>query len=746
MYRAAFLVVSLAIPPLAAAADDSDLQEVVVTATRRQTKLLSTPISMTVLGEQTLRAVDADSFADFAALVPGLTSIDTGPGQKRYSLRGLQSAGEPEVALYYDEIPVSGLPGASLDTGDSQPDIKLWDVDRVEVLRGPQGTLYGNGSMGGAIRILSKRPVMNEVEGAAETSGALTDTGSPSWRLNGMLNVPLIADRLAARVTGWYRREGGWLDNRYRPEVDLPQVAGNDVNTERSWGGRGSVTLEALDNWTITGIAYYQRLKTGASFESYPSLADAGNRYVSQAFVQTPWNDESQMFNVISTLRLGWADLVATGSYQDRRADINLDSTRYLLSLSGCTELTWNKTCFGPDNVPADSSAHQGVRASSAEVRLVSQSAGAWQWTLGGFLQDSKTYRRGQLARTDASGYIVYDPGTGDAESRLFARTNHDVFDQRALFGETDYRFAARWKATVGLRWFHSYRSDQQIIVQQFFAGAPTGPQPFQDFRESHTFKKFQLTRELTPDGLVYVEAAQGFRAGGPNYPGGFALTAPPYAADSIWNYELGWKLALADHSVEWTGALFRIDWSNVQQLLPVQVFSAIVNGGAARADGFETELNARVTRALTLNAGVSFSNAHLVGPQPIVANTAAQLEDGDRLGGVPRWTANAAATYLRTVSGGLLFRTRIDYSYMSSRGNIAAARSPSYFRIDDARLTNLAVSLERADSWTASLHVYNLWNEFVPLSGKVEDGNQIRTVTAARPRTLSLNLEWRFR
>jgi outer membrane receptor protein involved in Fe transport len=614
------------------------------------------------------------------------------------------------------------------------------------VLRGPQGTLYGNGSMGGAIRILSKRPVLDRFESALETSGAVTDGGSPSWRLNGMLNVPLIADRLAARFTGWYRHEGGWLDNRYRPQVDLPQIDGTNLNTERTWGGRASVTLEASDNWSITGIAYYQSLKTGDSFESYPTIADSSNRYVSQAFVHTPWIDESRMFNLISTLRLGWADFVATGSYQERVADTNLDSTRYLLSFSGCTELTWNKTCFGPLNVPADSTAHQGVRASSAEVRLVSQSEGALEWTLGGFLQDSKTFRRGQLAMTDAAGYIVFDPLTGDAENRLFARTNHDVFDQRALFGEADYRFAAGWKATVGLRWFHSYRSDQQIVVQQFFPGSPTGPQPFQDFRESHTFKKFQLTRELAPDRLLYVEAAQGFRAGGPNYPGGFAHTAPPYEADSIWNNELGWKLALAEHRIEWTGALFRIDWSNVQQLLPVQIFSSIVNGGAARSDGFETELTARVTRAFTVNAGVSFSNAHLVGPQPIVANPASQLRDGDRLGGVPRWTANAAASYARPVQGGLLFRTRLDYSYMSSRGTIAAARSPSYFRIDDASLTNLAVALEREDTWTASLRINNLWNDFVPLSGKMEDGSLIRTITPARPRTLSLNLEWRFR
>ena len=199
MYRATFLIASLALPALACATDDADLQEIVVTATRRQTRLLETPISMTVIGGPTLRAVNADSFADFAHLVPGLTSIDSGPGQKRYALRGLQSAGEPEVALYYDEIPISGLPGPSLDTGDTQPDIKLWDVDRIEVLRGPQGTLYGNGSMGGAIRILSRRPVLDRFEGAIESGGAVTSEGSPSWRMNGMLNVPLITDRLTGK-------------------------------------------------------------------------------------------------------------------------------------------------------------------------------------------------------------------------------------------------------------------------------------------------------------------------------------------------------------------------------------------------------------------------------------------------------------------------------------------------------------------------------------------------------------------
>jgi outer membrane receptor protein involved in Fe transport len=451
------------------------------------------------------------------------------------------------------------------------------------------------------------------------------------------------------------------------------------------------------------------------------------------------------MYNLISTYRLGWADLVATGSYQRRTATINLDSTRYLLSFSGCTEYTWLATCFGPRNVPADSSAHQGVSASSAELRLVSTSEGPLEWTLGAFAQDARTFRRGQLAMTNAAGYIEYDPVTGDAANRLFARTNHDEFDQRAVFGEASYAISSQWQGTVGLRWFHSYRSDQQVLVQQFFPDAPVGPQPFQDFREDGLFKKFQLSYRRSPGRLFYAQAAQGFRAGGPNYPGGFALTAPPYEADSIWNYELGWKLSLAGRRVEWTGALFRIDWSNVQQLLPVQIFSAIVNGGDARSDGFETELSASLARGFSFNLGASFANARLVGPQPIVTDPSLQLQDGDRLGGVPRWTANAAAIYERSLSSNLQLRARLDYSYLSSRANIVNSRSSSYFVIAGADLTTLHLALERNDGWTAALHVDNLMDDFVPLSGRMADANLVRTLTAARPRTTTLSVQKRF-
>jgi iron complex outermembrane receptor protein len=725
--------------------DFEPLQEVTVTATKRETKLLETPISMTVLGAETLEATHADSFSDFAGLVPGLTAIDSGPGQKRYALRGLQSAGEPEVALYYDEIPISGLPGASLDTGDDQPDVKLWDVDRIEVLRGPQGTLYGNGSMGGAIRIISKRPNLTAFDAEAEAEGAAMQDGSPSWGVSGMLNVPVVTGQFAIRATFYDRYNGGWLDQVYRSNIALPQFPGDDLNWEHTWGSRLSATWQVSNQWSITGIAYYQHLETGTSFETYPSFALPGNPYVTEAFVRKPWDDELAMANLISTTDLGWASFVATVAYQNRVVDQSLDTTRFLLGLFGCTEFTWDISCFGPPLVPAVSYAHEGVMATSGEVRLVSERPGPLQWTLGSFLQRASTYRDGQVAVADSAGYIDIDPSTGIAAKRLFARSNYDKFNQYSFFGEGTLEVYRGLKATMGLRWFHSYRSDQQVIEQQFFPGQPTGLEPFQEFSESALFKRFQLSYNVTPRALLYVEAAQGFRAGGPNYPGGFTETAPPYKSDSVWDYEFGWKLSVVNDRLFWSGALFHIDWSDIQQLVPTQLFSYIINAGSARSDGFETELNARLTSRFDVSAGVSYSDARLVGPQPFSTNREMQLNSGDPLGGVPPWTANASATYTMPVNGNLLFTTRLDYRYQSSRPTVTATQSPAYFPIGGSNLTSLHFLLERHNAFTVGLHVENLFNGFEPLSGKALDSNLIHTITAAPPRTVRLTLSADF-
>src|SRR5271156_6622990 len=721
------------------------LQEILVTATKRDTTLLETPISMTVIGPEILNTAHVDAVADFERLVPGLTAIISGPGQQRYALRGLQSAGGPEVALYYDDIPISGLPGGSLDTGADQPDLKLWDVDRIEVLRGPQGTLYGSGSMGGAIRVLSKRPDLNDFSTATETYGAATQGGDPSWGASAMINVPIIEDRFAVRVTFYDRHNGGWIDQVYHSNIALPQNPGDNLNWEHTWGSRFSATLRASDQWTITAIAYYQNLETGDSFETYTSFSLPGNTYVTESFVRTPWDDQSAMLDLTSTYNLDWASLVATGTYQNRVVDQSLDTTRYLMSLFGCTEFTWDQTCFGPPLVPAVSYAHQGVQAYSGELRLVSARPGPFEWVSGAFLQRASTYHHAQVAVADSDGYIAIDPGTGIANNRLFARTNYDHFDQNALYGEGTYDLYRGLKATVGLRWFHSYQSDQQNIEQQFFPGQPTGSEPFQRFSESKLFKKIELSYMLTQSTLLYTQVAQGFRAGGPNYPGGFTATAPPYSADSVWDTEMGWKTALKSGRFVWTGAVFHIDWSNMQQLVPTQLFNYIINAGSAHSDGFESEFEIHPSQRLSLSLGASYADARLKGPQPQSSNPAMQLMSGDPLGGVSKWTTNASASYTMPLREQRRWVARLDYSYQSSRPTVTAIESPAYFMVAGGGLTALHLLLENPNSWSLGLHVTNLFNDFVPLSGTTLDSNFIKTVTAAAPRTLLLNLTARF-
>jgi outer membrane receptor protein involved in Fe transport len=726
-------------------AQESSLDEVVVSATRRDTQLLQTPMSITALTSEVLRDSGADAFSDFARQVPGLTAIDSGPGNKRYALRGLQSAGEPEVALFYDEIPIRGLPGFSLDTGDSQPDFKLWDVERIEVLRGPQGTLYGNGSMGGALRVISKRPDLERFGAVAEEEGAYTEGGKPSWRVNGTLNAPLVDDRLGIRLAAYYRHEGGWIDTPYRADIAVPQFSGENLNTEETWGGRLSATFKASETWTLTAIAYYQDLETASAFETYPAYVTGDDRYVAKTYARTPWVDKSHMLNLISTSELGWATFTATGSYQKRALDRSTDTTRFLLSQFHCTELTWSKTCFGPSILPADAFSFEQVSASSAEMRLVSTQSGKLQWTVGGFLQRSSTDRRGQVAKVDSDGFIEFNEQTGNALNRLFARSNYDTFDQYAVYGEGTYAIRPALAATIGLRWFESDRSDQQTIVQQFFPGQPVGEEPHQQFGQNAVFKKFELAYTLSPDALLYVLASQGFRAGGPNYPGGFTDRAPPYGADSVWDYEVGWKSAFANRRASLTASVFRIDWSHLQQLVPMALFSYIANAGAARSEGFELELSALLREGLTLGLNAAYNDARLVGPQPLQTDPTAQLHDGDPLANVPKWTTAANLTYARRLGDQWSLRARLDGSYQSGRGSLVARQNPAFFQIPGAAIANVNIAFERNDRWRVSLGVENLFDRFIAQSAKALDSNLVETVTAARPRTTSLGVGLTF-
>ena len=295
------------------------------------------------------------------------------------------------------------------------------------------------------------------------------------------------------------------------------------------------------------------------------------------------------------------------------------------------------------------------------------------------------------------------------------------------------------------MRWFHSYRTDQQIIVQQFFPGQPTGPEPFQAFGQDVLVKSFELSYSPEPTALTYVQAAQGFRAGAPNYPGGFTLTAPPYKADSVCDYEIGTKLRFFGNRLQWNSAVFDIEWSNLQVLLPTALFSYISNAGSARSDGFETEVDAQLSRHFNLTAGLTFSDARLVGAQPSSSDSASQLRQGDKLAGVPEWTGTLGFAYGRPLGARYTITGRLDTSYQSGRSSVVPPQSPAYFNIKGYALSNVHLNIERKDGWGTSLNIDNLFNRFAELSVQTEDSNLIETVTPARPLTIGMDLTRRF-
>ncbi|QIB65188.1 TonB-dependent receptor [Kineobactrum salinum] len=299
----------------AAAVAATQLEEVVVTALRRGTSLQDTPISISALGGDTLARIGADDFEDYVGKVPGLNLLDNGPGSRRLVIRGVQGAGEAQVGLYYDEVPVTGAPGSASDAGQRQPDIKMVDIERVEVLRGPQGTLYGSGTMGGTLRVITNKPDTTAFSARIGSDLSHTEKGGMNTKVTGMVNVPLIENKLALRVVAYDHDLEGYIDN----------VAYNkdDINDEKTSGGRVSMRWMPTDNFTLTGMYIYQDTETGGGFFYQQDVGDLKTATPAR----NPFEDEVNIANITGELVFDWGNWMFSYSDYERDVVFNFDSS-----------------------------------------------------------------------------------------------------------------------------------------------------------------------------------------------------------------------------------------------------------------------------------------------------------------------------------------------------------------------------------------------------------------------------------
>lgn len=720
------------------------IEEVVVTATKRETLLQKTSESLQVLTDDVMTNRGIVDFESYFLSVPSLSQSDSrGPGNRRYAIRGVQSAGEPLVGVYLDDIPLLGSPGESLDPGGSQPDLKLWDIERVEILKGPQGTLYGNGSGGGSIRVITKKPDASEFDAGVRLSVADIDHGGLNKSLSGMLNLPVITDELAIRLSAYTYDNEGYIDEVYLDK--------DDANTEETEGGRLAVRWTPNDNATITLSGIYQTTETGAEFEIFKPFSGGDNPSAAQ-LTDTGFDDEITIANLTFEYSFEKMDLFYSGSWQEREVERRGDQTRFVIygiagvPAAACPETALDDgSCInfinaGPFGTvaPLISFGAETGESTSHEVRLTSSFEGAWQWMLGLYYEDRTNEREGHVTTTNAAGQF---DGNGNT---LFARDNVGDREQKAVFGEVSYEFAPGWTFTTGLRWFEVERDEkQQTVINNF---GPTGVLVPSHFKEDDIVSRFKISWDMSEDVFLYALAAEGFRVGGPNQPVGFNNSAPDFDADSLWNYEFGWKTSLLDGAMNLNGAVYYVDWSEVQFATsdPTGAFSLIGNAGDAEVLGFELELQALLAEHWEVSAGIGYSDAEFTGNQPVQGLLLNQTRDGDRLVGVPEWSTTLFVQYTNALNDSMDLVINGDWAYRSDTTTGIRPEAGNFRVLDSYHQVNLRAGVEM-ENWKVMLEVANLFNEQAEVAGRIVDFEPFQFATIP-PRTVGLTVSYQLK
>lgn len=726
--------------------------EIFVTALKRSTSIQSTPISISAMTGDSIANSGAQSIADLGASTPGLNFVDNGPSRRRVVIRGIQASGEPMVGTYYDETPVTGVVGASNDAGSSTPELRLFDVERVEVLRGPQGTLYGSGSMGGTLRVIYNKPNLEKFEGAVDAGVSNTYDGGWNYEVSGMVNVPLELDKIAVRATGFYRRQDGYIDN---------VVLGiNNINEVKSYGGRFLIRMQPTEHWTFDIATYINRSRADTA------AWDLGaGKYNSTSFTRQPMRDDVEIYSITTNYDLDFATFTASGSYMHRDTSSVSDTSRYMQwqrTEGRCATLVNSGAACSATQLSdfydlVDGQSYSGLfpqqemDAWTAELRLSSDTSGPINWTIGGFYAD----RHVRVANPQ----VNTDPITGEVIRPLqiaTARYIDDTLTQIAGFGEISWDITEELNLTGGARYFHY---DKEIYgwttIPSILVGARVTPRTKVESSENGWVFKFNASYKITPDIMFYAEAAQGFRPGGANQVLGLDAALTGYDSDSLWNYEAGLKTSLFDRMMTFNINAFQINWSSMQitQRTPNGAFSYIGNAGKAKVRGIEIESSIHPADGLTFAGNFSYIDAKLTEDQNTGTVATSGLK-GDRIPHVPKIMAGGSAQYNWELSPALWGFARVDFNHV---GGSWSDFRPDYLyarHVDAHTLVNARIGVEDPDDkWGVYLFATNLLNSTAisqSSSSAISSGANIaapgRTlVNSATPRTIGINLRSNF-
>ncbi|HTV31279.1 MAG TPA: TonB-dependent receptor [Xanthobacteraceae bacterium] len=731
-----------------ALADDGGVETIVVTALKRDTNIQQTPISISAVTGDTLANAGIQDISNLTQQVPSLTFVNAGPAETQLVIRGIQSSGEPTVGLYYDETPVTGAVGGGSDAAGSTPLAKLFDVERVEVLRGPQGTLYGSGSMGGTVRVIFNKPDF-DYGGAVDVDLTSTQGGGNGYDVEAMGNIPIVDDKLAARAVVYGENVGGYVDNTYLHE--------NNVNEYHDEGGRFMLRYVPTSHLTIDGSIFYQ-----GSEGQVPTWLDSAGAYNSTSQTQLPESDDLTIYNVTARWDFGWVVATAIGSYLHRQVDNTSGDVSYALdtffnnpglcsafgygSLGQCatpgsSQITaWN-TYVG-QHVPSALYIEQSVSDPTAEFRLSSAGDNFLDWTVGAFYSDRTTH--GNNREIDA------DPATGALDGNtVYQRLIYDELKEVAGYGEASAHVTDALTLTFGARYFDYTRDvGGATPLGLNLVGAATTPYAQVSSGQSGWVTKSNVSYQFDHNIMFYADASQGFRPGGVNQVLGLPSALTPYSSDSLWDYEVGTKTSWFSNRLVVDLDGYLIDWNNMQVTgkTPNGAFSFITNAGAAQVKGLEAEVTAEPIDNLQIQANGALSRAVLTQNQ-VNANVLGPGVVGNYVPYVPKFTSGASAQYTWSITDDFGGMARIDESYVGS--SFSEFNNSNHFdsKIPAYALTNIRVGIEGPDGgWGFYLYANNLFNRDAILYANSNSFTLGQTLyTSAPPRVFGLNFRKNF-
>ena len=662
--------ISLAMPAMAQEATDEAVEEggIIVTANKREQNLQDVPAAVTALGNEALDQLQVNELQDVVKYLPSVTIQQAGPGFAQVYFRGVasgenanHSASLPTVGTYLDELPITTIQGAL--------DIHAYDLARVEALAGPQGTLYGASSMAGTLKLVTNQPDTSGFYGSAGLEVNTVSKGDFGGVAEGFINAPL-SDRAALRVVGWYRHDGGYIDNiagsRTYPTSGVTRTNAafveKDYNDVDTYGARAALGIDLDDNWTIKPVLMGQVQKANGSFAQERSGQTNGSLQTVQ--YQAEGSKDKWISGALTVEgKLGNWDLTMTGGHLRRKTETQSDYSDYSYfydALNGYGAY-WVDNANNPIDPTQYIRGTDRYKKSFAEIRISSPADAPLRF-IGGLFYQRQSHNIEQNYIIDNLSDALAVPGTADniwLTKQL--RTDRDY----AAFGEVSFDLTDKLTLTGGARLYkydnslvgffgfnNPGYSSNPVYLCQGPAKVAGSPCTNVDKSTSATdfIHKLNAAYKFSDDAMVYATWSKGFRPGGINRRG----SLPPYGSDSIDNFELGWKLGSG--GFRFNGAVYQQDWNNIQlSFLGANGLTEIRNAGIARIRGIETDIGYNAD-GFTFSTGFSYNDAQIREDFCAIANATFDCttpvgnttlaKAGSRLPVTPKFKGNALVRY----------------------------------------------------------------------------------------------------